>query len=132
MNVALLLITHDKIASGMIEITSSIINYQPENIACVEIPMDSSVDEMEKKVTNKLEHLNTQDGVLILTDMYGGTPSNIANKFAAEENTMLVSGLNLPMLIKLMNYRTLSLKELTQKAIEGAQDGVATYERGVV
>ena len=132
MNVALLLITHDKIASSMIEVTSSIINHQPENLAYAEIPMDSSVENMEKKINDELNKLNKQDGVLILTDMYGGTPSNIANKFAAKENIMLISGLNLPMLIRIMNYRSLSLNALTEKAVEGAHDGIATYEHGIV
>lgn len=132
MNVALLLITHDKIASSMIEVTSSIINYQPQNIAYVEVPMDASVQNMEENINFELDKLNKQDGVLILTDMYGGTPSNIANRFAQKENIVLISGLNLPMLIKIMNYRTLSLEELSDKVIEGGQDGIAIYEHGII
>jgi PTS system ascorbate-specific IIA component len=131
MNVALLLITHEKIASSMIEVTSSIINHQPDNLAYAEIPMDTSVENMEKKIINELDKLNKRDGVLILTDMYGSTPSNIAHKFAGKESIMLVSGLNLPMLIKIMNYRTLPLDELTEKAIDGGQDGIAVYKHGV-
>lgn len=132
MNVALLLITHDKIASSIIEVVSSIVNHQPDNLACAEIPMDASVEKMEKMIINELDKLNKRDGVLILTDMYGSTPSNIANKFARKESIMLVSGLNLPMLIKIMNYRTLSLDELTEKAVEGGQDGIAIYKHGII
>lgn len=116
----------------MVEVTSSIINHEPDNLACVEIPMDTSVENMEKMIINELDKLNKRDGVLILTDMYGSTPSNIANKFARKESIMLVSGLNLPMLIKIMNYRTLSLDELTEKAIDGGQDGIAKYEHGII
>jgi PTS system mannose-specific IIA component len=132
MNVALLLITHNKIATSMMETASSIINNKLDNFACIEIPMDAPVDKMKEKIIDELKKLNKKDGVLILTDMYGGTPSNIANKFAENDDVMLISGLNLPMLIRIMNYRTQTLDELIEKAIDGGQDGIALYEHGVI
>ena len=132
MSVALLLITHDKIASSMIEIVASIINHQPDNLGYAEIPMDAPVNNMNKKIINELDQLDKKDGLLILTDMYGSTPSNIANKFSEDDNVKLISGLSLPMLIKIMNYRTLPLDELARKAIEGGHDGIAIYEHGII
>ena len=128
MSAALLLITHNKVAASLMEITASIIHTTPVNCACVEVPMDAEVDIMQLKIEGAINQLDTSDGILILTDMYGGTPSNIAKQFAAGNNTRLVSGLNLPMLVRIMNYRDLPLTELTEKAVSGGQQGIRLYE----
>lgn len=124
MSVALLLVTHKNIGPDMLAITSSILNEELNNTACVEIPMDADPGKMTQSVDAALALLSTENGVLILTDSYGSTPSNIANEFLCEENTALVSGLNLPMLIRVMNYRSLPLTELRDAAIEGGRNGI--------
>lgn len=131
MSVALLLVTHKKIASSLIEVASSIVNDTPDNFACVEVPMDASPESMESVISDKLNQLDQTDGTLILTDMYGSTPSNIARKFAQRKNTRLVSGLNLPMLVKIMNYRDLPLAELSEKTLSGGKQSISLYEEGI-
>lgn len=128
MSVALLLISHNKVATSLMDIAASIMNDPPTNYACVEIPMDAQVDSMAAQIDNNINQLDTSDGILILTDMYGGTPSNIAEKFATNENTRMISGMNLPMLIRAMNYRDLPLVELTEKIINGGQQSIRLYE----
>lgn len=127
MSVALLLITHEKIATSLMDVASSIVNDAPENYACVEVPMDASVDTMEAVAREKFDQLDKTDGALILTDLYGSTPSNIANKFATQENTHLVSGLNLPMLVKIMNYRDLPLSELVTQILSGGKQSITLH-----
>lgn len=131
MSVALLLVTHKKIASSLIEVASSIVNDAPENLACVEVSMDAPIESTESMINDKLQQLDQTDGTLILTDMYGSTPSNIANKFAQQKNTRLVSGLNLPMLVKIMNYRDLPLAELSEKTLSGGKQSISLYEEGI-
>ena len=128
MNVALLLVTHKNIGNDMLMVTSSILDDEFKNIACVEIPMDADVDNMKQQVENLLTSLSTRDGVLILTDSFGSTPCNIACEFL-NKNRELVSGLNLPMLIRIMNYRSLPLAELKQVAIEGGKHGITSTSR---
>src|SRR5580693_1182167 len=70
-----------------------------------------------------IERLDSGDGVLLLTDAYGSTPSNIATRLAAPR-TMVVAGINLPMLVRIFNYPGLSLAEMAQSAVEGGQRGV--------
>jgi mannose PTS system EIIA component len=125
MSVALLLVTHKNIGNDMLMITSSILNDELNNIACVEVPMDADIDSMKHHVANALKKLSTEEGVLILTDSYGSTPCNIANKFL-DNNRTLVSGLNLPMLIRVMNYRSLPLAELKDVAVEGGKHGITS------
>ncbi len=127
MSVALLLVTHKKIASSLIEVASSIVNNAPENFACIEVPMDTSTETMETTISNQLEQLDRNEGMLILTDMYGGTPSNIANKFLQQKNTCLISGLNLPMLVRIMNYRDLPLTELSEKILSGGKQSITLH-----
>ena len=75
--------------------------------------------------------LDSGDGVLILTDMFGSTPSNIAKSFSHRKNVNVISGINLSMLLNIFNYPSLNLKEITKKALEGGKDGVTQikYER---
>jgi PTS system ascorbate-specific IIA component len=124
MSVALLLITHKKIASSLINVASSIVSDTPDNFACIEVPMDAPIDTMEAEINDKLAQLDRSDGTLILTDLYGGTPSNIAKKFLQQENTHFVCGLNLPMLVKIMNYRDLPLSELSEKVLAGGKQSI--------
>ena len=126
MNVALLLITHKNIGKDMMKITSSILDDEFENAACIEIAMDADIDAKKRQIADTLDQLSTDDGVLILTDSYGSTPCNIANDFLDSSGRALVSGLNLPMLIRVMNYRSLPLSELKEVALEGGKHGITS------
>ena len=90
--------------------------------------MDSPTETIESEINKRLDRLDRSDGTLILTDLYGGTPSNIASKFAQFNDTRFVSGLNLPMLVKIMNYRNLPLNELTEKILGGGEQSILLHE----
>ena len=124
MNVALLLVTHNNIGRDMLMITNSILNEESNNIACVDIPMDADTDKMKQAVADALTGLSTDNGVLILTDSFGSTPCNIASEFVDGADRALISGLNLPMLIRIMNYRSRPVEELKNIAIEGGKHGI--------
>lgn len=128
MSVAVLLVTHEHIGNDMLSITASILNDELKNTACVEIPMDADTNQIAQLVTAVLDNLTTDEGVLILTDSYGSTPCNIAKEFLNHEHRTLVSGLNLPMLIRIMNYRLLPLDELKDIAIEGGKRGITSVQ----
>ena len=124
MSVALLLVTHEHIGCSMLAITRAIINDELKNSACVEVPMDSETDIIQQQANKTIEGLDTADGLLIITDSYGSTPFNIAARLQQANNSTLVSGLNLPMLLRVMNYRERPLEELTRTAIEGGNKGI--------
>jgi PTS system mannose-specific IIA component len=127
MSVALLLVSHKGIASNLLNTACSIVNDRPTNIAYVEVPMDASVDTIKKYIQKKLEQFYQSEEILILTDIYGATPSNIASCFISNKNTQLVSGLNLAMIIKAINYRSLPLTELVEKIIQGGRQSIAQH-----
>ena len=127
MSVTLLLVSHKGIASNLLETAFSIVNDRPANISYVEVPMDAPVDSMKNDIKKQLDQLDQSDEVLILTDIYGGTPSNIASCFISSKNTRLISGLNLAMIIKAINYRNLPLTELIEKIISGGRQSIEQH-----
>lgn len=94
----------------------------PAGAICV--PADSDPDQILREAKEIIETLGQGDGILILTDTFGGTPSNIAHQLHHDEHVFVVSGLNLSMLLRVFNYPNEPLIELAKKAISGARDGV--------
>ena len=112
MNTGVLIVTHYELGEQMLQALRSIVPQAPEFCA-VSISPDQSVEQMRKAISTKLSEVDSGHGVLILTDMFGGTPSNIALSFLGEQAIEVVTGLNLPMLIKLATLQNEKpLKEL--------------------
>jgi PTS system ascorbate-specific IIA component len=119
-NVGLLLLTHGNIGNVLLQSALDIVGFCPLPILSLSAP--SGCDP---------EHV-LQDrggGVLVLTDMYGATPSNIACRLRDLRRTRVVAGLSLPMLIRVLNYPGLDLDALAAKAISGGREGVTGCQR---
>lgn len=86
--------------------------------------MDTDLDNLSIEAERIIEDLDQGDGVLILTDLYGSSPSNLAYRFKNKQHIRIVSGLNLSMLIRAMNYYQEDLESLAQKAATGATEGI--------
>ncbi len=104
MKIGVVIITHYKLGEQMLQALRAILPKAPDFYA-VSVSPDQSVDEMRAAIADKLAKADSGQGVLILTDMFGGTPSNIALSFLSELNVEVVTGINLPMLIKLATMR---------------------------
>ena len=123
MSVGLLILTHNDIGQSLYNTAIAVIGSATLPTQVLVASMDCDIDEMLQQVRSSLQRLNNGEGVLILTDMYGATPSNIASELLNPER-VLVSGVNLPMLVRVMNYPKLKLNDLAEKAISGGQDGI--------
>jgi len=121
--VGLLIITHNNVGGALFDAALSVVGNCPLPYEILPVTQNSAPEERIKKAQKYLETLNQKDGVLVVTDMYGSTPSNIATKLAAD-NVTIITGLNLPMLLRIMNYPNLPLDELADKALSGGQAGV--------
>ena len=124
MTVNILLITHDSIGQALLEAATNTLGFCPLTADVLSIPANCEIEasiQWAKEKTHKLDH---GQGVLILTDIYGSTPSNIACTLSDKENVRIISGINLPMLIRVLNYPNLELDELVLKAISGGQEGI--------
>ena len=76
-----------------------------------------------------VEKLNTGDGVIVLSDMYGASPCNLVTKLLAPAHVEGVAGVNLPMLVRVLNYRDKPIKVCVEKALSGGRDGVVHFTK---
>ncbi|HNT42916.1 MAG TPA: PTS sugar transporter subunit IIA [Syntrophorhabdaceae bacterium] len=102
--IGLVVVAHFNLAREMVAATELIVGEQEQFIAVGIFP-NERVEETKEKIVSALKDSDTGDGVIILTDMFGGTPSNISLSFLEEGRVEVVAGVNLPMLIKLVTYR---------------------------
>jgi mannose PTS system EIIA component len=124
MSVALFFITHEGIASNLISIGNAVLQKTDNNLSYYEIPMDADLDHTIACIEDDIAQLDTEEGILFITDMYGSTPSNIAQQLADIHHAKLISGVNLPMVIRLLNYREDKENSLVEKALDGAIQGI--------
>ncbi|MCW8901093.1 MAG: PTS fructose transporter subunit IIA [Gammaproteobacteria bacterium] len=125
--VGLLIITHNNVGGAIFDAAISVLGSCPLPFEILAVSQNCDPEERLKKARAYLKKLNQADGVLVITDMFGSTPSNIATKLASDDVT-IITGLNLPMLIRIMNYPDLSLEKLANKAVSGGQTGVIEVE----
>ncbi len=103
--IGILIVTHCQLGEALIDASEFIIGFRPENTAPVTIDLNVSAEKLRKTISDGIKKVGREDGVLILTDMFGGTPSNLSYTFLEEGRVEVVSGVNLPMLIKAVNTR---------------------------
>lgn len=125
MTVGLLLITHYNLGTSLLETVTKMLNSCPLLTETLSVTHDSDPKLLEAQARQMLQSLNQGQGVLVLTDLYGSTPANIASRLQ-DGRTAVVSGINLPMLVRVLNYSQLDLSDLTEKALSGGRDGVIT------
>lgn len=126
--VGLLVITHNNVGGALFDAAISVLGSCPLPYEILPVSQNCDPEERFQQSQKHLEKLNQADGVLVITDMYGSTPSNIATKLAAE-NITIITGINLPMLIRVMNYPKLPLEKLANKAVSAGQTGVIIVEK---
>ena len=102
--IGIVVVAHFNLAREMVAATELIVGKQ-DQFEYVDIFPDEEVDKIKKKLTDALKNVDSGQGAIILTDMFGGTPSNISLSFLEEGKVEVVTGTNLPMLIKLVTYR---------------------------
>ena len=124
MSVGVLLITHGDIGAVLLRSALDILKRSPLPVATLAAPSGCEPEQILREARSAAEQLDSGDGVLVLTDMYGATPSNIACRLADFQCVQVVSGVNLPMLIRVLNYPDLDLEALAKKAASGGRDGV--------
>lgn len=120
----IVLITHENIGAELLKIVTQTYETLPLPTIVITVRSDSNSDEVLAKLHALAKAKATNESFLVLADMYGSTPCNLALELQIYPNIEVVSGLNLPMLMKVMNYSHLGLSELAQKAICGGRDGV--------
>ena len=102
----ILIVTHANLGNALIEAVEFILDAKIENIFFISIDIKENVDSLHKKIKQGIKKVRKKgSGVIIFTDMFGGTPSNLSYSFLKEGDVEVVSGVNLPMLLKAVNIR---------------------------
>jgi PTS system ascorbate-specific IIA component len=131
MKTGLLLITHGNIGRDMLDTVTEILGCCPLSADTLAVHPDSNPDLLYEAASRLCTELDQGDGVLVLTDLYGSTPSNIATRLTDGHNLSVISGVNIPMLIRVLNYPEMDMDALCEKAINGARDGIIVTRRKV-
>jgi len=122
--IGILLITHGTLGESLIHCASHVLNKRPARLKQLSITAQDDPFNLLPQARSLVKELDDGDGVLILTDMYGGSPANIAAKLIVSGRIEGVAGVNLPMLIRGLTYRDKSLQMILTKAVSGGCDGV--------
>ena len=123
--VGLLIVTHCNLGEELLNAARFIVG-QVERIDSVAITETGGSDIIRKKIEDKARALDAGDGVIILTDMFGGTPSNISLSFLKENEVEVLTGVNLPMVIAIIQHRpSLKLAPLAETAREAGRSGIS-------
>ena len=125
MSVGVLLLTHELMGDALIATARHILGRVPLALDAQAIPPGSDVELALRDTAARVRKLDSGEGVLVLVDVYGATPSNIAERLPSLGlDVRRVAGLSLPMLLRVLNYPDQNLAELTQTAANGARAGV--------
>jgi PTS system mannose-specific IIA component len=103
--IGIVIVTHCQLGEALIEAAEFIIGERPGSLESVSIDLSENAEQLRNKISQGIKKVEEQEGVLILTDMFGGTPSNLSYSFLEEGRIEVLSGVNLPVLIQAANMR---------------------------
>lgn len=122
--IGIFLITHTTYGESLIQCACHVLNKRPPQIAQLGVAAQDDPLDALPLAQEMLKLVDTGDGVLILTDIYGATPSNIALKLLQPGRIEGLAGANLPMLLRALTYRDKDMETLLTRAASGGRDGV--------
>lgn len=123
--IGLVLVTHGHLAEALIAATEHVVGPQ-DQMRAICIGPDDDMEQRRNEILGAAKAVDSGNGVVLLTDMFGGTPSNLAISVMDRLHTEVIAGVNLPMLIKLVSVRA---SEPLEQAVESAQDAGRKYIR---
>src|SRR6056297_3537319 len=124
--IGIVIVTHGLFGNILIDTAEAIIDKRLENVAAVSIDLNEHVETLRKKINNGIKEVSQNGGVIILTDMFGGTPSNLSYAFLEEGKVEVISGVNLPILLKAVTSREkMEIKALTVALIEHGKKSIS-------
>jgi PTS system mannose-specific IIA component len=119
-----IIVSHGRLAEEILNALTIILGEAP-NIEAISIGWYDDVEDSKKKISQSLKRVNQKNGVVIFTDMFGGTPSNLSFSFLKDNQVEIITGVNLPMLIKFVSLqRSNDLKEVVKKVIEQGKKNI--------
>ena len=122
--IGILIVSHGAFGESLIHSASHVLGKRPLRVRQVGVTVHDDPEAILPQALNLVKELNEGDGVLVLTDIYGATPGNIALRLLVPGKVEGISGVNLPMLIRALTYRDQGLATVVEKALSGGTEGV--------
>lgn len=122
----ILLVTHANLGAALIDTLEFILGAKQEKLGAISIDIKQDPESLRNKIKRGIKDVDCENGVIILTDMFGGTPSNLAYAFLEEGKVEVISGVNLPILLKAVTSREkMEIKALTSALIEHGKKSIS-------
>lgn len=122
--IGLFLVTHGTLGESLLQCACHVLNRRPPQLAQLGLAAQDDPLDVLPLAREMLVQVDKGDGVLILTDIFGATPANVAMKLLEPGRVEGIAGVNLPMLLRCLTYREKSMETLVAKATGGGRDGV--------
>lgn len=123
--IGILVVAHGTLAESLIECATHVLGQRPPQLAALDFIGHADPDERQNALEARIDELDQGAGVLVLADMYGATPCNTLCRTLQPAHIEGVAGVNLPMLLKALNYRdTLPLPQLVERIISGGRASI--------
>ena len=122
----ILIVTHAELGNTLIDTLEFILGKPQNQLAAISIDIKDDPDDLRKKIKKGIQDVHSENGVVILTDMFGGTPSNLSYSFLEEGQVEVISGVNLPILMKAVNARDkMNIEDLTATLVEHGKKSIS-------
>ncbi|MGH8750769.1 MAG: PTS sugar transporter subunit IIA [Burkholderiales bacterium] len=129
--VGILIVAHGTLGESLIHCASNVLGSRPLHLMQIGVTVHDDPQAILPQAIKFTRQLDQGDGVLVLNDIYGATPFNIARKLLIAGKVEGVAGVNLPMLIRALTYRNEPLKTVVEKALSGGSEGVVRMDSDV-
>ena len=126
--IGILIVCHGSLASSLAAAVTHVLGQRPAQFDTLSVGAKDDPSELLPKARQLVAALDTGDGVLVFSDIFGATPCNLASKLLIPGRIELLAGANLPMLVRALTYRDRDLDTMIKKAISGGCDGVLHVE----
>jgi PTS system mannose-specific IIA component len=121
--IGFVLLAHGRLGYEFLNVLQSIVG-PVDNIQAISFEAKKDLEAQTLEIEQLIKSVDTGSGVILVTDLFGGTPSNLAISFLSLQNVEVIAGMSLPMLLKLVSCRQMNLKDATSKAKQAAQQSI--------
>jgi PTS system ascorbate-specific IIA component len=129
--VGILLMTHAPLGQAFIAAVAHVFRGPTEHFEAIDVTADQDTNEVHGLAQEAIRRLDDGDGVLVITDIKGGTPSNCCNTLAEAGRVEVIAGISLPMLLRAITYRRDTLDVVVEMALAGAQNGAVRVDNRI-
>jgi mannose PTS system EIIA component len=122
--IGVLIVTHGEIGTALLHSASQILGSAPPQVATLSVWRQDDPDDLVLRAQELLQGIDDGEGVLVLTDIFGATPGNVVSRLLQDGRIEGISGVSLPMLLRILSKRTGPLSAVVQRALSGGAEGV--------